>query len=72
MLETSSAEMIQEWNPGARVMKTFALQASYAIDDPGVVGGPVSIPIASDDREAKNRLQILSLQWGSIPSTPDL
>ena len=38
MLETSSAEMIQEWNPGARVMKTFALQASYVIDDPGVVG----------------------------------
>jgi len=24
MLETSSAEMIQEWNPGARVMKTIA------------------------------------------------
>ena len=34
MLETSSAEMIQQWNPGARVMKTFALQASYVIDDP--------------------------------------
>ena len=45
MLETSSAEMIQQWNPGARVMKTFALQASYVIDDPGVVGGPASVEI---------------------------
>ena len=50
MLETSSAEMIQDWNPGARVVKTFALQASYVIDDPGVVGGMVTIPIAADDR----------------------
>ena len=43
MLETSSAEMIQSWNPGARVVKSFALQASYVIDDPDVVGGPVEV-----------------------------
>ena len=64
MLETSSAEMIQQWNPGARVMKTFALQASYVIDDPGVVGGPVTIPIAADDREAKEQVAKIIIEMG--------
>ncbi len=67
MVETSSAEMIQEWNPGARVVKTFALQASYVIDDPGVVGGPVSIPIASDDREAKEQVAKIIAAMGLDP-----
>lgn len=67
MLETSSAEMIQQWNPGARVMKTFALQASYVIDDPGVVGGPVTIPIAADDREAKEQIAKLIVAMGHDP-----
>ena len=67
MLETSSAEMIQQGNPGARVMKTFALQASYVIDDPDVVGGPVSIPIAADDREAKEKIAKLIVEMGHDP-----
>lgn len=67
LVETSSAEMIQKWNPGARVMKTFALQASYVIDDPGVVGGPVSIPIASDDREAKEQVAGIIVAMGLDP-----
>jgi predicted dinucleotide-binding enzyme len=67
MLETSSAEMIQQWNPGARVMKTFALQASYVIDDPGVVEGPVSIPIAADDREAKEQIADIIVAMGMDP-----
>ena len=67
MLETSSAEMIQEWNPGARVMKTFALQASYVIDDPDVVGGPVTIPIAADDREAKEQIARIIVDMGHDP-----
>jgi len=67
MLETSSAEMIQQWNPGARVMKTFALQASYVIDDPGVVGGPVTIPIAADDRAAKEQIAAIIIEMGLDP-----
>lgn len=67
MVETSSAEMIQQWNPGARVLKAFALQASYVIDDPGVVGGPVSIPIASDDREAKEQIANIIVAMGLDP-----
>ena len=64
MVKSSSAEMIQLWNPGARVVKTFATQGSYVIDDPGVVGGPVSVPIASDDREAKERVASIVLAMG--------
>ena len=67
MLETSSAEMIQQWNPGARVMKTFALQASYVIDNPEVVGGPVSIPIAADDRAAKEQIAHIIIEMGLDP-----
>ncbi len=67
LLETSSAEMIQQWNPGARVMKTFALQASYVIDDPEVVGGPVSIPIASDDYAAKEEIAHIIAAMGMDP-----
>lgn len=67
LLETSSAEMIQQWNPRARVMKAFALQASYVIDDPGVVGGPVSVPIASDDREAKEQVADIIVAMGLDP-----
>ncbi|MGI9261203.1 MAG: NADPH-dependent F420 reductase [Woeseiaceae bacterium] len=67
LVETSSAEMIQEWNPGAKVMKTFALQASYVIDDPDVVGGQVTIPIAADDREAKEFVAGIIIEMGLDP-----
>jgi len=67
MVETSSAEMIQRWNPGARVAKTFATLGSYVIDDPGVVGGPVSVPIAADDRAAKEQLATIIAAMGLDP-----
>jgi len=67
MLETSSAEMIQQWNPKARVMKAFALQASYVIDDPDVVGGPVTIPMAADDRAAKEQIAGIIIEMGLDP-----
>lgn len=67
LVETSSAEMIQQWNPGAKVMKTFALQASYVIDDPQVVGGPVTIPIAADDRAAKEFVADIIIEMGLDP-----
>ena len=67
MLETSSAEMIQAWNPGAHVFKTFALQASYVIDDPEVVGGPVTIPIAGNDKAGKERIAQIIIAMGMDP-----
>ena len=67
LVETSSAEMIQQWNPGARVVKAFATLGSYVVDDPGVVGGPVSVPIASDDREAKEQVAKIIVAMGLDP-----
>lgn len=67
LVETSSAEMIQSWNPGARVVKAFATQASYVVDDPNVVGGPVTVPIASDDREAKEQVARIVAAMGLDP-----
>jgi NADPH-dependent F420 reductase len=67
LLETSSAEMIQTWNPGARVVKAFATQGSFVIDDPDAVGGPATIPIASDDREAKELVARMAAEMGLDP-----
>jgi predicted dinucleotide-binding enzyme len=67
MVATSSAEMIQLWNPGARMVKAFATQASYVVDDPGVVGGPVTVPIASDDRQAKEQVARIVAAMGLDP-----
>jgi predicted dinucleotide-binding enzyme len=53
LFETSSAEMIQAWNPGAKVVKTLGTMGAQIIDDPNEAGGTVTMPIASDDREAK-------------------
>ena len=67
VVETSSGEMIQAWNPGARVVKAFATQASYVVDDPHVVGGPVSVPIAADDRDAKEQVARIVAAMGMDP-----
>ncbi len=66
LVETSSGEMIQEWNPGARVVKTV-LVSSIVIDDPTVLGGPISTHIAADNREAKEVVARLVHELGLIP-----
>jgi NADPH-dependent F420 reductase len=67
LVETSSAEMIQSWHPGARVVKAFATLGSFVIDDPDVVGGPVTVPIASDDRAAKEQVGHIVAAMGLDP-----
>jgi len=67
MLETSSAEMIQGWNPGAKVVKVFATMGAFIIDDPSVVNGPVSIPLASDHRDAKEKVAKIVAAMGLDP-----
>lgn len=66
MVETSSAEMIQGWNPDARVVKTL-LAGSNVIDDPSSLGGRVATFIAADDRKAKEVVAGIVAQLGLKP-----
>lgn len=63
----SSAELIQQWNPGAKVVKAFGTMGSMIIDHPDLLGGPVTIPVASDDRAAKERVAQLVHEMGLDP-----
>ena len=67
LLQTSSAEMIQGWNPGARVVKAFATMGSQLIDEPMVEGGIVTIPVASDDKAAKEKVADIVAGMGLDP-----
>lgn len=66
-VETSSAEMIQGWHPGARVVKAWATLGSHVIDDTGVVDGPISVPLASNDKQAKEKIAGIVAAMGMDP-----
>lgn len=56
----SAAELIQSWAPEAHVVKAFnTLTRAYMID-PSSSGGPVTIPIAGDSKEAKEKVAELA------------
>jgi len=67
MVETSSAELIQKWNPGAKVVKGLGTMSSMIIDDPTVLDGIVTIPLASDHRDAKQRVALMVDELGLDP-----
>lgn len=67
LLETSSAELIQGWNPGAKVVKAFANMGSQLIDDPLIEGGPVTVAVASNDRQAKEKVAGMVAAMGLDP-----
>jgi predicted dinucleotide-binding enzyme len=66
MVETSSAEMIQGWNPGARVVK-WGLPTAHYIDEPLGLGQRPTNLIAADDREAKEMVAKISADIGQDP-----
>ncbi len=66
LVETSSAEMIQAWNPGARVVKTV-LASSNVIDDPMTLGGQIASFVAANDREAKEIVARIVAELGLVP-----
>jgi hypothetical protein len=67
LLKTSSAEMIQAWNPGAKVVKAFATMGSRVIDEPSAERGMVTIPVASDHRDAKEKVAGIVAVMGLDP-----
>ncbi|MBT5032719.1 MAG: NAD(P)-binding domain-containing protein [Proteobacteria bacterium] len=52
-VETSTAQMIQDWAPNAMVVKAFNTLGSGTMADPASAGGPMTIPIAGNDAAAK-------------------
>jgi len=63
----SSAELIQQWNPNAKVVKGIGTMGSMILDDPSTVDGPVTIPLASDHRDAKERIAHITVELGLDP-----
>ena len=66
MVATSSAELIQGWNPGAHVVK-WSLPTAYYIDEPLALGHPVVNLIAADDRESKEKVANIAAAIGQVP-----
>jgi predicted dinucleotide-binding enzyme len=52
-VETSCAQLIQSWAPNSMVVKAFNTLSSATMANPSVAGGPVTIPIAGNDADAK-------------------
>ena len=67
MVETSSAEMIQAWNPGATVVKAFNTLGYFVIEDPSAIDEPIAVPIAADDRAAKEKVARIVADMGLDP-----
>ncbi len=67
LTDISVAERIQEMRPKALVVKAFGTMASNVIDDPHVAGGPVTAPIASDHRQAKETVARIAAELGLDP-----
>lgn len=65
-VETSSAEMIQAWNPGARVVK-WSLPTAHYIDEPQKLGYRPSNLIAADDRKSKETVARIARAIGQDP-----
>jgi len=66
-VETSSAEMIQGWNPGATVVKAFNTLGYFLIVDPSAIDEPIAVPIAADDRAAKEKVARIVADMGLDP-----
>ena len=67
MVETSSAEMSHGWNPDAIVVKAFNTLGYFLIAYPSAIDEPIAVPIAADDRAAKEKLAKIVADMGLDP-----
>lgn len=66
-LETSDAEEIQAWAPGAKVVKVFNTLSVEMMVDAKRGGGDITVPIAGADTEAKARVAKIVTAMGLTP-----
>ncbi len=66
-VSTSNTEIIQAAAPGAKVVKAFNTLSWSTMVDPSSAGGPVSIPLAGNDLQAKHKVAELVQGMGLEP-----
>jgi predicted dinucleotide-binding enzyme len=64
---TSGGELVQQWQPNARIVKAFNTLGFHIMENPALAGGPVSVPLAGDDADAKARVAELVASFGIEP-----
>jgi predicted dinucleotide-binding enzyme len=65
-VDTSIAEMIQEWHPNAKVLMA-GMPGAFLIDDPSAMSAPPTVSIAGNDRRAKEFVARFTAELGLVP-----
>jgi len=66
-VETSNGEIVRKAAPGARVVKAFNTISWTHMIEPERAGGPLSVPLAGDDDEAKAVVAEFAARMGLEP-----